>query len=428
MTRLTAWRVAIEMFTLLSLIACDGATGVNAPASTKVAAFGARAGATAAPPSGALLTYHGGGVLLQMRVVAIYWASSPIFANGPTPGTVGLGSTDSSLVGYFLNHLSHSNYWSINTNYSDGSGQPIQNVVTYARYWANNADVPPSDGSSVGIYSMLMSGFENGKIVFDPSTVYVVFTAGSTNLGGGFDESGYCALHGWMYTPYGTLLYAEMPYQLALADKCANSLVPPNNDPGADAEVNELAHELDESATDPLLNAWYFDGSNPRIENGDLCFNVFLSTYTTTYGRANVRIGAKDFYIQSDYLNDPVVGCTLGLVHTGLYVTSVSGVPIPVKSAGAYTLNAGPLSIPSRGAPLYQWAIAYSNGVLPPDTTEYTESRTFTLNVPAGSYSILVTVTPRDDLGVGAPTTWTLPVCTGGGQLSASNPDVLSGC
>jgi hypothetical protein len=104
---------------------------------------GARAARTARTGSGTGISYHGGPVLqAATNVVAVYWGSSPVYTNGPTPGTVGAGSSDNSLVGYFLSKLGGSSYFNINTTYKDGSGNAIVNAVNYNGFWANNSGVP----------------------------------------------------------------------------------------------------------------------------------------------------------------------------------------------------------------------------------------------------------------------------------------------
>src|SRR6266576_452727 len=67
------------------------------------------------------ISYHGGPIISNIKVVVIYWSNRPIYAGGPTPGTTGPGSSDGSLVGFFLNHLGGSPYYAINTTYYDGN-------------------------------------------------------------------------------------------------------------------------------------------------------------------------------------------------------------------------------------------------------------------------------------------------------------------
>src|SRR5256885_10939633 len=75
----------------------------------------------------------------------------------------------------------------------------------------------------------------------------------------------------------------------------------PNDDPAADADVNTLAHETEETNTDEDLDAWYDNSGN---ENADKCAWNFGTTYTTANGSsANMKIGTKDFLVQQNWVN-----------------------------------------------------------------------------------------------------------------------------
>jgi hypothetical protein len=254
------------------------------------------------------IRYHGGPVLLNAtNVAAVYWASSPIFVNGPTPGTSGAGSADASLVGFFLSHLGGSSYFNINTTYTNGSGQHIANVVNYTQYWANNTNAPSGTQSvsDAQMVAMLQAGFNSGALTYDSSTLYAIFTAGKVNLGGGFGTQ-YCAYHYNGTVTIGgvsrTVLYAAMPYNYAYPSACTSGYAAANGsmDPGADYEVNTLAHETEETTTDLMGNAWY-DGRG--YENADKCAWTWGSLYSTTAGGvANIKVGGMDFLVQQNWL------------------------------------------------------------------------------------------------------------------------------
>jgi hypothetical protein len=65
-----------------------------------------------------------------------------------------------------------------------------------------------------------------------------------------------------------------------------------------------MAHELAESATDPVLNACQWYGADLGQENGDKCAWQWGTTYTSANGaRANVRLGPRDFLLQMNWVN-----------------------------------------------------------------------------------------------------------------------------
>lgn len=265
--------------------------------------------------SGTGISYHGGPVLQSgTKVAAIYWASAPIFTGGPAVGTAGSGSSDGSLVGFFLRNLGGSPYFNINTTYKDGSGRAILNSVSYTQYWANGTSAPSGTTSisDAQMISMLQSGFNSGALSYDASTVYAIFTSGKVNLGGGFGTQ-YCAYHTHGTVSINgvskTVLYAAMPYNYAYPSACTSGYAAANGDPGADYEVNTLAHEIEETTTDMMGNAWY---DNRGYENADKCAWKWGTTYgTAAGGTANMKIGGKDFLVQQNWKNAGSGGCVL---------------------------------------------------------------------------------------------------------------------
>jgi phosphate-induced protein 1 len=262
------------------------------------------------------ISYHGGPVLQSgTKVAAVYWSSTTIYPGGPTPGATGSGSSDGSLVGFFLNHIGGSPYYNINTSYTNGSGTPIVNSVSYTQFWANNSYSVPSGTTRVSdsqMIAMLQYAFDNGKLTYDPSTLYAIFTQGSVNLGGGFGTR-YCAYHTHgTVTVNGvskTVLYAAMPDDYAKSGACSSGYKSPNNDPHADAEVSTLVHETEETTTDEMGNAWF---DSQGYENADKCAWTWGTTYTTSNGGvANVNLGGKDFLIQRNWLNAGSGSCQM---------------------------------------------------------------------------------------------------------------------
>jgi hypothetical protein len=261
------------------------------------------------PASGTGISYHGGPIIYAQQVAAIYWSGGTIYAGGPAPGTTGPGSSDGSLVGFFLSNLGGSPYYNINTTYYDGTNTSVQNSVTYTQYWASNTNVP-LPGIPVldaQIQDQIVSGFTSGALTFDPNTLYLVFSDALVNLGGEFGVV-YCAYHGHFTWNGNDVKYAAMPHDIDFPD-CNALNGSPNDDPAADAEVNTLAHETEETNTDPDLNAWYDDAGN---ENADKCAWNFGSTYTTANGAtANMTIGGRDFLVQQNWVNAGSGGCVL---------------------------------------------------------------------------------------------------------------------
>jgi len=258
------------------------------------------------------ISYHGGPVLqAATNVVAVYWSPTTVYNNGPTPGTSGPGTGDGSLIGAFLRTLGGSSYFNINTTYTDGSGQKIKNVVNYNAYSANNSQ-PPASPTDADMLAMLQSGFNapagTPGITYDPQTLYLIMTAGTTNLGGGFGTQ-YCAYHFHGTVNVGgvarTVLYAAMPDTYAKASSCTWGPTP-NGDPHADSEVNVLAHEIEETTTDMMGSAWF---DNRGYENADKCAWTWGTISGSGSGQYNVTFGGKNWFIQQNWVNANGGGC-----------------------------------------------------------------------------------------------------------------------
>ena len=280
----------------------DGARVHTLPLRTDQSASVAPAAAQVGALAGFGIDYHGGPIVPAESVTAIYWSASQIYAGGPQAGTSGNGAADGSLVGYFLRNLGGSPYYNINTTYADtvGGGHFVTNTLGYTQFWADSSGAPSGSAtvSDAAIQAEITKGLTSGAVAWNPSTVYAVFSSGAVNLGGGFLSS-YCAYHGSFSWGANTVLYAVMPYDNAGPGTCT-ALAAPNGDAAGDAEVNTLAHELEEASTDPQLNAWW--NSATGAENADQCAWNF-GTRSLSAGQANITVGAKNFLVQQNWLN-----------------------------------------------------------------------------------------------------------------------------
>ena len=268
--------------------------------------------------------YHGGPVLQSAtNVVTIYWSNRILFVGGTALGDHGASSKDGSLVGDFLRRLGGSSYFNINSTYTDGQ-KSIANIVNYTATWANNDQSAPSGTQSVSdadMLAMLQNGLQNQLIPNTPNTLYAIFTDSTVNLGGGYTSPPqYCAYHSsGAVTVNGvqqTVLYAAMPYNGAYPAYCTSGYKPANGsrDSGADYEVNTLAHETEETTTDPLGTAWW---DHRGYENADKCAWTWGTTFASNGGTANVTMSGvsnsgltpMNFLIQRNWLNSGSGGC-----------------------------------------------------------------------------------------------------------------------
>lgn len=243
------------------------------------------------------ITYHGGPVVRVNKVAAIYWSSTTIYAGGPTPGSMGLGSADGSVVGHFLRNLGGSPYWKINNEYTDQFGGRVGTGLQYTHFWAPTPG-PAAVVGDAAIRALIIQGLNIGQLKYDVQTTYAVFAGPGVNLGGGFG-SVYCAYHFYFHWGTKKVLYTVLPYAQDFPGVCTRLQGSPNSDYGADAIATPAAHELEEVVTDPIWTSWY-DAN--RDENADKCQWSFGSTHLAPNGAlANVRLAGRDFLVQQNW-------------------------------------------------------------------------------------------------------------------------------
>ncbi len=279
------------------------------------------------------ISYHGGTVLQNgTNVVAIYWnlpagqgVNSSGYAGLPAGASKAGNAGDGSLLGTFLRNLSALRdaaaakpYFNINGTYwgQQGSGAKIVPTVNYTGYWNTTGSAAPAPSASptdADMVALIQYGITSGALAYDPNTLYAIFTGSGVNLGGGFGSQ-YCAYHTHGSTGAGNVFYAAMPYNQQYPSGCTASKASPNADVAANSEVNTLAHEIEETTTDDMGNAWYDSRGN---ENGDKCAWTFGTTKTTGNGGVynqsySGSTSTTYFLVQQNWLNVGSGGCTTG--------------------------------------------------------------------------------------------------------------------
>jgi hypothetical protein len=239
------------------------------------------------PSRGTGISYHGGPLILNGVNVYLIW-----YGNWS-------GNSATQIVTDFVSAEGGSPYYNINTTYYNGSGTHVATNVTYKGSTTDNY----SQGTSLNdaqIQTVVSSAISSGRLPTDTSGVYFVLTSADVTANSGFCTQ-YCGWH-----TYGTIGGSNIKYAFVgnpdrCLSACAAQATSPNGNAGADGMVSIIAHELEEAVTDPDLNAWY---DSRGQENADKCAWTFGSTYTVSNGsQANMKIGARDFLIQQNWVN-----------------------------------------------------------------------------------------------------------------------------
>ena len=325
--------------------------------------------------TGNQISYNGGPVLLGTTHIYYIW----------------YGNWDSSSIDILTNlanNIGGSPYFNINTGYFDGQGRSVSNSVSLAATTQDNY----SRGMRLGdndIWLIVTSALTQKRLPIDSNGVYFVLTAADVSVTG-FPNT-LCGWHTEQSFGGTNIHYAFVgnPGTAGLRT-CAAQIIGPNGNAEADAMASSLVHELEESVTDPNLDAWYDSEGN---EVADKCAWTFGTTYTAYTGaKANMQLGAKDYLIQQDWVNALGGYCGLSYTPAPDFALTLTASPQTVVVAsgvtGSYTFAifpvrgfSAPVSFSVSGLPLGATA-----STMLPSTTGASFTVSTPGNLPGGSY------------------------------------------
>ena len=338
-----------------------------------------RAASSAVAATGNGIDYHNGPVM--RNGVNIYYIWYGNWAQDPAANAI---LTD------FAKNIGGSPYFAINTTYGDTTGN-VQNLVSYVSSVAEAG----SFGTSLtddNVWAIVNQQLASKALPVDPKGVYFVLTAPNVAETSGF-LSQFCGFHS--FGTYGTtpIAYSFVGHPAANLAACSRQTTSPNGDAAADGMVSILAHELEETATDPQLNAWYdVNGA----ENGDKCAWNYGTTYKVANGSlANMKLGLRDYLIQQNWLNAGGGSCALSYNPSAqdfsLSVSPTSQTVAPGGTTGNYVVTAA-------GTGGWSGTAAYSvTGGLPTGATALVAANRLTITttsgVAAGTYPFTISGT-----------------------------------
>lgn len=241
------------------------------------------------------ISYHGGPVMNTGVNAYLIW-----YGNWS-------GNTATTILPTLLTGLSGSPYYKINTTYYDGANRIVPNSVHLAGQTNDAYSQGSTNLSDSQIGAIVSSAISSGRLPKDTAGVYFVLTSVDVTKSGFLTS--YCGWH-----TNGTIGGADIKYAFvgnpgSNAACSVQTGVSPNNNVGADAMASIVAHELEEGATDPDLNAWY---DRRGYENADKCAWTFGATYSVANGsNANMKLGGLDFLIQRNWVNASGGYCSL---------------------------------------------------------------------------------------------------------------------
>ncbi|HEY2361733.1 MAG TPA: hypothetical protein VGK36_11485 [Candidatus Angelobacter sp.] len=266
------------------------------------------------------IEYHGGPVMQGPHNVYFIWYGN--FS----------GNSALSILPDLINGFGGSQYFNTNTTYGDTTGNIANTAAMAGAFFDNYSQGTALNGTTLN--NVLLLPFNNGKLPVDPNGIYFVLTSPDVTLtfppAPDGSPQGFCTAFCGFHT-FRTLTNGVTSVDIKVAfvgdpatqcparpgqAGCSAQAFSPNGNEGADAMASVIAHELNETVTDPDLNAWFHvDGSG---EVGDLCntssaATTFGATFTSLNGaHANVVLSGRQYLLQSNWLNSGGGFCAMG--------------------------------------------------------------------------------------------------------------------
>ena len=291
-------------------------------------------GAGGSKGTGGVLVSHGGPVLSAEAPYLIYW----------TPPGYSVASSSMSLLNQYLTDVSAAsgsttNVYSVLTQY----GAPYSQAFAASQQAVVATDPYPGTGCSLAagmtacvsdasIQAEISSLISAGRLP-TPGTpgsgttpIFFVVTPVNVNVCTSTSQcvnNSFCAYHSYFTSSNHDVLYSSVPFSVFATNTkgCQtdgltgyNTPVGPSGDEAYNV-ADDLSHELSETITDPLINAWYSRGGS---EVGDLCEQyaptanttkdvsplAYAPAVTTASGGIYDQIINRDYYYnQTEYSN-----------------------------------------------------------------------------------------------------------------------------
>src|SRR6202035_557551 len=205
-------------------------------------------------------TYQGGPVILQAKVVFIFWG--PSFSNASSPDFAYAQQLQS-----FRNQYGTNGEYNVITQYYETSPQQFIQLSNLAAGTADMFDTstPPTNVTDAIVQGEVQRYLTTHTV--DYSTVYeVVIPSTSYSSSGSSDSCGgpnlaYCAYHSWYGSGSTAVKYSIEPYP-----SCSGCQVSGWTD--AQNQEHFVCHGTREAVTDQQLNAWFDRSGN---EADDKC-------------------------------------------------------------------------------------------------------------------------------------------------------------
>lgn len=247
------------------------------------------------------LQYNGGPVeAAGSKNFLIFWE--------PTGSTV--ASNYNSTLQRFFGDVGGSSLYGVASQYYETTSAGNQNILNLAAVggaWTDTTAYPSSTLQDSDVQNEVSKAIKANGWPTGIGDEYFVYLAKGENecLNGSCSFSTFCAYHGEFASGSSTVLYAAMPYAGTNLSGCGiQSGAGTPNGADTDAEISIASHELMETVTDPMLNAW-FDASGAEI--GDKCAYTYGPTGSNG---ADLTVNGHPYIVQEEFDNASL-GCSI---------------------------------------------------------------------------------------------------------------------
>lgn len=238
--------------------------------------------------------------------------------------------------------------------YADGNPYPATNACHDGvdTYCVTNGQLATEIGKVIAANHLPKYSTSTLYFIFTPANVGVCFYPGSASGANPCTTNVFCAYHSASGAGF---IYAVEPDAQAIAGGfCDPGEAPAGN--SADATINTVSHEQNESITDPFGNGWISNDTNgPEI--GDLCAYDFGTPMGAPGTEYNQTINTHNYYLQLEYSNQDS-GC---VPYLGGPVTA----PRPHNGVGPLVYNNGAVMTTNTVYAIYWVPAAPANTKLP---------------------------------------------------------------
>ena len=256
------------------------------------------------------ILYHDGPVMVGATNVYVIWY-------GCWDETCRAGNTATkAILSDFIVSVGSSPYMQVNAMYPNSFGQTPSGAVLFGGQsfdqYSHGLELTATD-----IQAIVSDQIEGNHLPPDPAGIYLVIASVDVSSNAtGFCVPGEFPHHGTGFANGSQFKYAfagnaaRCPSVAApqFLDSNGTQLPTPNGNLAGDAMVSTVAHLINVVVTNPFGNGWF---DRYELQTADKCFGEFGPTYLVNGGRANIKLGQRDYLIQQNWINSRKAHCAL---------------------------------------------------------------------------------------------------------------------